>query len=190
MPLFSGLPWLKRSRERAAAAKQEQPKDDTEGFTDLENDFFAQGEDPEAMKKSSEERVSDLFIGQKEREQGQLERRVLEAGEMQNMENLLAHGSNLDNVDLPDVYKAAFLENKIKMLEAKKKALSKTKNPNFESIRDLNTEIQTLRDMRENYLPEIDINDPDGGEPITLEEDEEAFDLIIEDDDEETPLAA
>lgn len=179
MPLFSGLPWLKRSRERAAAAKQEQPKDDTEGFTDLDKDFFAQGENPEAMKKSSEERVSDLFIGQKEREQGHLEQRVFEKGELENLENLLAHGSNLDASDVPNEYKVAFLENKIKMLEAKKKALSKTKTPDFNSIRDTEAEAQTLRDMQESYLPELDPDDPDDGETITLDGEEDVPNIAI-----------
>ena len=90
MPFFSGLPRF--SRERGAMPKSETPQDEDEGFSALEEDFFAQGESKKEMKKSSAERLSDLEIAQRERETGHLEREVLARGEIVDMKTVVGLG--------------------------------------------------------------------------------------------------
>lgn len=159
--------------ERAGMTRQERT-DDGEDFSDLEKDFFAQGEDAEAMKKSSEERLSDLTIADRERKQGHLERGFFERSEIENMWNTLKRTGSLDSVNQTPEVKVAFLRNMTDQLEAKKRALKAMDVVPLGSVRTVDAEISKLEDLQVKYGMEIDFDGgPDGGEELTLDEEEE-----------------
>lgn len=171
MPLFSGLSFLRR--EGGGTTRPERA-DDAEDFSDLEKDFFAQGENAEAMKRSPEERMSDLTIAEWERKQGHLERKVLAHGDIEDMVNTFKRTGNLDDVNQTPEVKIAFLRNMADQLEAKKRALKTLDTVPLDSIRRIDAEISTLEDLQVKYGMEIDFDGgPDGGEELTLDFDEE-----------------
>ncbi len=156
------------------AARGDKPRDDREDFSELEQHFFQQGEDAKAMKKTPEERISDLNIAEQERKTGHLERKFFERSDIVDMVNTLKRTGNLDDINQTPEVKVAFLRNMTDQLKAKKAAF-KTMNPiPLEDLRRLNKEISHLEDLQVKYGMEIDFDGgPDGGEEITLDETDE-----------------
>ena len=177
MPLFSGLPWL---RGEHTEPRRDAPKHDHEDFSELEKHFFEQGEDAAAMKTSPEERISDLNIAEQEKKTGHLERGFFERSDIADMVNTLKRTGNLDSINQPPEVKVAFLRNMADQLKAKKAAFKSMNPVPFEDVQRLTKKIARMEDLQVKYGMEIDFDGgPDGGEEITLDEEEE-----------EEPLAA